>query len=219
MDLALLDTDIVSEIIKLRHPTVRQHALAYTRQHGALAFSAMTRYEVVRGYRDQGATTQLARFATFCQHATIFAVTDAVFDRAADLWVIGQKGGHPHGDADLIIAATALEHGRVLVTGNTPHFAWIPGLRLADWPGVSILSKDKIPVDTVPDNVKAELREWSNSVLKEEYIPKDLLKSLHTIGKVTLFLELAWSDKICHSSIFRLMWTYLERRKRVYWRS
>lgn len=133
MDLALLDTDNVSEIIKLRHPTVRQKALAYTQQHGSLAYSAVTRYEVVRGYREQNATTQLSRFAVFCQHALIFPVTDAIFDRAADLWVIGRRGGHPHGDADLIIAATALEHGRELVTGNTTHFTWIPGLRVADW--------------------------------------------------------------------------------------
>src|SRR5713226_4873726 len=117
MDPALLDTDTVSEIIKLRHATVRQKALAYTKQHGPLAFSAMTRYEIVRGYRDQNATKQLARFAVFCSHATVVAVTDAIFDRAADLWVIGKRGGHPHGDADLIIAATALEHSRVLVTG------------------------------------------------------------------------------------------------------
>ena len=91
------------------------------------------RYEIVRGYRDQNATTQLARFAVFCQHATVFAVTDAIFDRAADLWVTGRRGGYPHNDADLIIAATALEHGRVLVTGNTAQFSWIPGLRLDDW--------------------------------------------------------------------------------------
>ena len=133
MDPALLDTDILSEVIKLRNVTVQQKALAYSRIHGPLAFSSITRYEVIRGFRDQGATVQLSRFGIFCQHALVFAVTDAVFDRAADLWVVGKRGGHPHDDADLIIAATALEQGRVLVTGNTPHFAWIPGLRLDDW--------------------------------------------------------------------------------------
>jgi hypothetical protein len=35
--------------------------------------------------------------------------------------------------SDLIIAATALEHDRALVTGNTPHFSWISGLSLANW--------------------------------------------------------------------------------------
>src|SRR5438876_12418408 len=133
MDLALLDTDQLSEVIKLRNPVVRQRALAYSQTHTQLAFSAITRYEITRGYREKNASKQLARFAVFCAHATIFPVTDAIFDRAADLWVIGRRGGHPHEDADLIIAATALEHGRVLVTGNTAHFLWIPGLRLEDW--------------------------------------------------------------------------------------
>ena len=49
-------------------------------------------------------------------------------DRAGDLWAFARQHGHPHGDADLIIAATALESQRVLVTGNSDHFAWIPGL-------------------------------------------------------------------------------------------
>ena len=133
MNPALFDTDILSEVLKLRNPVVRQKAIDYSRAVGPFAFSAMTRYEIIRGYRDQGATTTLSRFETFCQHATVFAVTDAVFDRAADLWVLGRRGGHARNDADLLIAATALEHGRVLFTGNTAHFAWIPGLRLEDW--------------------------------------------------------------------------------------
>src|SRR4051794_18109071 len=133
MDAALLDTDILSEVIKLRDPIVQRKALAYSQRHGPLTFSAVSRYEILRGYREQNATTQLVRFLTFCQHATVFPLTDAIFDRTADLWVIGRRGGHPHNDADLLIAATALEHGRVLVTGNTSHFAWIPGLRLDDW--------------------------------------------------------------------------------------
>ncbi len=133
MDLALLDTDILSEVIKVRNAAVRQKALDYTRQHGRLAISALTRYEVVRGLRDLNAAIQLTRFGVFCQQALILSVTDAILDRAADLWVIGRRGGHPLGDADLIIAATALEHGRVLVTGNSVHFSWIPRLRTEDW--------------------------------------------------------------------------------------
>src|SRR5688572_28846606 len=133
MDVALLDTDILSEIVKLRNVKDRQHALAYATQHGQLAFSAMTRYEVIRGYRDHNASVQLVRFETFCQHSIVYPVTDNIFDRAADLWVTARRGGHPGGDADLIIAATALEYGRTLVTGNTLHFAWIAGLSIEDW--------------------------------------------------------------------------------------
>lgn len=133
MQPALLDTDILSELLKLRNPAVRDKALAYSQEHGALAFSAITRYEIIRGYKDHEAERQLQRFGTFCQHALIVPLADEILDRAADLWVLARRGGHPRGDADLLIAATALEHQRVLATGNTSHFAWIPGIVLEDW--------------------------------------------------------------------------------------
>jgi tRNA(fMet)-specific endonuclease VapC len=124
---------MLSELIKLRNTTVLKHALTYTQSQGQPTFSSMTWYEVVRGYRDQSATTQLARFGIFCRQANVMPITDAILDLAAELWVKGRRGGHPHEDADLIIAATALEHGCTLVTGNTAHFSWIPGLTMEDW--------------------------------------------------------------------------------------
>ena len=130
---ALLDTDILSELIKLRNAAVQQRALAYAQQVGPIAFSAITRYEIVRGYKQQGATTQLTRFRAFCQQALLLSVDDAVLERASDLWSLARTGGHPHNDADLIIAATALEHKRVLATGNLRHYSWIPGLTTEDW--------------------------------------------------------------------------------------
>ena len=99
---------------------------------GPLRFSAFTRYEVLRGYKKQGASIQLARFHIFCQKSGILPVTDSIWDRASDLWAEAQNTGRPCGDADLVIAATALEHQLALVTGNTAHFSWIPGLVLED---------------------------------------------------------------------------------------
>jgi tRNA(fMet)-specific endonuclease VapC len=133
MDLALLDTDMLSEVLKQRNANVRKQARQYLRSHGQFALSAVTRFEIIRGYKEAGATTQLARFHTFCGHSLILPLTDAIFDGAADLWVVARQGGHACGDADLLIAATALEHGRRLVTGNSSHFAWIPGLAVDDW--------------------------------------------------------------------------------------
>lgn len=130
---ALLDTDILSEMLKQRNSTVRKKAADYLRTHGQFAFSAFTRFEIMRGYKEKGATTLILRFDTFCSHSLILPVTDGVFERAADLWVQARRGGFAHNDADLIIAATALEAGRTLVSGNTQHFAWIPGLVLENW--------------------------------------------------------------------------------------
>ena len=133
MDAALLDTDILSELLKRRDPKVLTAARQYLSQHQRVAFSAITVYEVVRGLKATRAKRQLAEFLKTVTTSDVFAVSVPVLMRAAELWVTARAGGHPHDDADLIIAATALEHGRVLVTGNTAHFAWIPGLRLEDW--------------------------------------------------------------------------------------
>ncbi len=133
MELALLDTDILSELLKLRDPIAQRNALQYQSEHGDLAFSAMTRYEIIRGLHLKKAATQLARFEAFCRHCLVLPITDAIFDRAAELWPRAHRAGHARNDADLLIAATAVEHGRVLVTGNEPHFAWIDELVLQDW--------------------------------------------------------------------------------------
>ncbi len=133
MALALLDTDILSELLKQKNPNVVQKAAAYLAQHGQFAFSALTRYDVSRGLLEKQATAQLRKFTVFCQQSLVLAVSDGVFDQAADLWVLAGRQGRPRSDADMLIAATALEYGRVLVTGNTSYFSWLPGLRLEDW--------------------------------------------------------------------------------------
>jgi tRNA(fMet)-specific endonuclease VapC len=36
-------------------------------------------------------------------------------------------------DADILIAATAMKHGMVVVTDNTQHFKRIKGLKVENW--------------------------------------------------------------------------------------
>jgi len=87
MHLSLIDSDILSEILKQKHASVVQRAQAYLHQHQQFAFSAVTRYEILRGLKDKGAIGQQQRFAAFCANSLIFAITDAILDRTADLWV------------------------------------------------------------------------------------------------------------------------------------
>ncbi|QDU91779.1 tRNA(fMet)-specific endonuclease VapC [Pirellulimonas nuda] len=122
---SLLDTDILSDILKGRNQVVTDNADAYLKLHGRFAISDFTRFEVVRGLRWQKATAKLTSFDRLCQSMIIFPVTAKILDRAAELWADGASQGKPKMDADLIIAATALIHGRVLVTGNVGHFGSI----------------------------------------------------------------------------------------------
>jgi tRNA(fMet)-specific endonuclease VapC len=133
MAASLLDTDILSEILKQKNFIVVQKAATYLQTHQKFTFSAITRYEVLRGLKANSASRQLQQFATFCQHCQILPLTDGIFDRAADLWATAHAGGRPKKDADLLIAATALEHGLTLVTGNAIDFSWVVGLTIEDW--------------------------------------------------------------------------------------
>jgi tRNA(fMet)-specific endonuclease VapC len=133
MDKAVLDTDILSELLKKNDQQVLSTARQYLAEHERLAFSAITAYEIIRGMRAAGAVRQLADFLNVVGISDVFPIDMPILMRAADLWADARNGGHPRDDADLIIAATALQTRRVLVTGNTDHFSWISGLTLADW--------------------------------------------------------------------------------------
>jgi tRNA(fMet)-specific endonuclease VapC len=133
MDAAMLDTDTLNEVLKRKNSNVVWHAADYLAQHGQFAISSITRYELARGLKEKNAASQLARFQAFCRNTAILPVIDEILDRAADLWVAGRNQALAPKDADVIIAATALHHGRVLVTGNTVHFAWVPGLTIDNW--------------------------------------------------------------------------------------
>ncbi len=133
MDDALIDTDILSEVLKARDKGVFDRARQYLHEHGRFSFSAITFYEIVRGFRAAKADRQLSMFIGLVGKSDVHPVSLAVLDHAASLWADAQAGGHPRNDADLVIAATALESGRVLVTGNVSHFRWIGGLKVDDW--------------------------------------------------------------------------------------
>ncbi len=133
MDEALLDSDILSEILKAKNQSVLDAASLYLAQHERFAVSSITFYEISRGFRVTRAVRGLSKFLKLANDSNVIPVSIPILIRAADLWADAYRGGHPRGDADLIIAATALEAQRELATGNRAHFSWIPGLSVVDW--------------------------------------------------------------------------------------
>ena len=99
---ALLDTDILSAVMK-GNPAVIARARTYLAEHGALAFSLITRYEILRGLKAKKATAQLEAFDRLCETCLI------------------------------LIGTSALVHGLVVVTNNEDHFRRLPGLEVENW--------------------------------------------------------------------------------------
>jgi tRNA(fMet)-specific endonuclease VapC len=128
----LIDTDILSQAIR-RHRIVLANFRSYLATHGRFTISSMTKYEVLRGLKVKSAANQLARLEKFCVHNVVLPVTDSIILRATDIYVDLYRKGSLIGDADILIAATALEHGMALATNNVKHFENIAGLEIQNW--------------------------------------------------------------------------------------
>jgi len=105
----------------------------YLVEHGRLTFSIITQYEILRGLKAKQARAQEAAFAALCEVSLILPLTDRVVERAAVLYGELYRRGELLADADLLIAATALDAERTLITNNLAHFQRIPDLLVENW--------------------------------------------------------------------------------------
>jgi tRNA(fMet)-specific endonuclease VapC len=129
---ALLDTDILSAIMR-RQPQAVVHARHYLTEHPRLSLSIITRYEVLRGLLAKGAHRQRSAFDRLCAASEVRPLDEAVIARAAEIYADLYRRGELIGDADILIAATALVHGYVLITNNEAHHRRIAGLQAENW--------------------------------------------------------------------------------------
>ena len=112
----------------------REHAIAaLDRELESLAISVITYGEVYEGILAGENTQQQAEaFEDFLDGPALLLVDQRVAHTWARLRGALRTGGHPLPDADLLIAATAITHDAMLITGNRKHFERIPGLQLFD---------------------------------------------------------------------------------------
>jgi tRNA(fMet)-specific endonuclease VapC len=128
----LLDTDILSAIMR-REPQVTARARAYLLEHRLFTFSVITRYEVVRGLLAKGAVRQQQAFEQLCAVSTVLPLTDEAARQAAAIYADLHTRGALIGDADILIAATAIVNGLAVATNNEDHFARIAFVTLENW--------------------------------------------------------------------------------------
>lgn len=128
----LIDTDVLSHLMRNTHQALRR-ATVYLADHSRLTISLVTRFEILRGLKANGATTKLAAFQVFCTTIEVMPITNTTVDRASDIYADLYSRGQLIPDADLLIAATALEHGFVLATNNVRDFGRIKQLSIDNW--------------------------------------------------------------------------------------
>jgi len=128
----LLDTDTLSAIMR-QHPVVIPKAEAYLAQYDRFTFSIITRYEILRGLKAKGANKQLQAFEHFCADNIITPLTDEIIVQASDIYAELRKKGITIGDADILIAASAMVNHIAVITNNQSHFCHISGLTIYNW--------------------------------------------------------------------------------------
>jgi len=134
-ELSLIDTDILSYILKDIEPVYSQ-SQTYLEKYGKFAISSLTYYECIRGYKTVGATRRLQVFQEFLELTEILEVDQQILDQAADIYAELRPRGVFPGEIDNLIGATALVHDLCLVTNNMAHYLPIHkffGLRLDNW--------------------------------------------------------------------------------------
>jgi tRNA(fMet)-specific endonuclease VapC len=129
---ALLDTDTLSAIMR-QHPAAISRARKYLGEYRRFTFSLITRYEIVRGLLAKGATRQRADFEKLCAVSEVLPVDERIISRAAEIYADLYNRGELIGDADILIAATALENGLAAATNNQRHLGRVTGLALENW--------------------------------------------------------------------------------------
>ena len=125
---ALVDTDILSEILKGKNVAVGQRAATYHEHHRRLTVSAVTIMEVVKGFHKAGRPMELKRFLEAASSMEVLPFDSECAQIAGTIYADLERTGQPLGRADPMIAGTSLAHGLVLVTGNEAHYARIQRL-------------------------------------------------------------------------------------------
>jgi predicted nucleic acid-binding protein len=137
MSRVLLDTDIFSEVLKQRDPNVTARAVAYRKAEGRFIISVVTAMEIAAGLHRVQAEKQYERFLAMLAGCEVLGLGQAEALLAARIDGALHLRGTVVDLNDEMIAATALEAGLPVVTGNTAHYEAIRSagyeLTLENW--------------------------------------------------------------------------------------
>ena len=128
----LLDTDVVVSYLNGRTDAV---ALVSSLLPNGIAISIITFREICKGISfGPDPARHMAGFRAFLHGARVLAVNRKVARQFGRLRRTLRRQGQLLPAPDLLIGATALAYGLILVTRNLRHFQRIPGLQMYQQP-------------------------------------------------------------------------------------
>ena len=126
-----LDTSTVVDYLRGRGRVAERLLDTPSRE---VAISTIVLYELELGAEKGGATAERrAELDELFQTVTLLPFGEPEAKAAARIRADLESRGLPIDPYDVLIAATALARGAILVTHNTEEFSRVAGLRLEDW--------------------------------------------------------------------------------------
>ncbi len=137
MEESLLDTDILSEVLKAKNSSVVKRAKEYLTRYGRITISVITVMEIVKGLHQVRRADALEKFLANILSSNVLVFDQYCAEKAGRIYGDLERTGQTVGRADPIIAAIALQHSLTLVTGNLEHYQRIQALgyplKLENW--------------------------------------------------------------------------------------
>lgn len=130
----LLDTNILSNVIKRPHDLVGQRLRDIADQHpGALVTSVIVECELIFGATRVSSSTLAQKISNLLKLVPVVALPQDIAEHYASIRAHLERQGTPIGPNDTLIAAHALALDCTLVTDNETEFRRVPGLRVKNW--------------------------------------------------------------------------------------
>jgi len=127
----VLDTNVISYAMR-RRPEVLARLEAAMGSNAVLRLCPVVHYEILRGLLRTGNPIQRQSYDDLLAVMLWDDLRLRDWEAAAGLWHRSMALGRPVGDADLLLAAFAVNREAVLVTNNSRHFAHLD-IPLVDW--------------------------------------------------------------------------------------
>ena len=134
MSALLLDTNIISDMMRNLEGVAAQRARTASRTRGAegLCTSAVVQCELEFGLARKKSARLDVAYRAVMESVVVMPLGTEVAGHYARLRVALEKAGQPMGANDLLIAAHALALDAILVTADSA-FQCIPGLQVENW--------------------------------------------------------------------------------------
>ena len=130
--MTLLDTNVCVRFLRGEEPVVSR--LLDADENDDVRIPAMVEGELFYGVeKSERREENRENVKALLSVLPVCCADDETMEKFGELKAKAEAAGKRVDDADVIIAATALRHSAVLVTGNARHFSRFDGLVIEDW--------------------------------------------------------------------------------------